>query len=297
MKYKFGGKELQEFGAYDFGARIYMADIGRWTGVDPYAERYIKASPYHYGFNNPIFFNDPDGKKIVIYYQLGNRQFSYEYKYSENRKLTGIDFLDQTIAFLDTMYEKAALNLDTDGDGKKDKNYMQALIDNSRILGINEGLKNEFIPGKSYNELTKSWEKNYEKAIGNITFDYKNGILFNSSEFNLKNELSVIGTYYAAKLGKDDKINSPIMGLAHEMIHAGNSILENAAYFERTDPDNKFDKPDKYGFPNNEEIRTTLLSRQASEALREPQRTVYWVIRLPTSSPVYNVEKEKNKKK
>ncbi|SEN12659.1 hypothetical protein SAMN05421856_1251, partial [Chryseobacterium taichungense] len=26
--YKFGEKELQEFGAYDFGARMYMQDIG-----------------------------------------------------------------------------------------------------------------------------------------------------------------------------------------------------------------------------------------------------------------------------
>ncbi|WP_449397588.1 DUF6443 domain-containing protein [Chryseobacterium wanjuense] len=61
VKYKFGGKELQEYGAYDFGARIYMADIARWSAVDPMAEENPGLSVYRYGFNNPIMFTDPNG--------------------------------------------------------------------------------------------------------------------------------------------------------------------------------------------------------------------------------------------
>jgi RHS repeat-associated protein len=59
--YKFGEKELQEFGAYDFGARMYMADIGRWFAADPMAEANPGLSVYRYGFNNPVMFTDPNG--------------------------------------------------------------------------------------------------------------------------------------------------------------------------------------------------------------------------------------------
>lgn len=59
FNYKYNGKELQETGMYDFGARFYMPDIGRWGVVDPKSE-YTKET-YSYVWNNPINFFDLTG--------------------------------------------------------------------------------------------------------------------------------------------------------------------------------------------------------------------------------------------
>ncbi len=67
--HKYNGKELEtsfDLQTYEYGARQYNSQIGRWNGIDPLADEYYGHSPFAYVANNPVKFIDPDGKRIVV---------------------------------------------------------------------------------------------------------------------------------------------------------------------------------------------------------------------------------------
>ncbi len=136
----FGNKELQNemnLNFYDFGARNYMADIGRWGSVDPLAEKYYSISPYVYCANNPIFYVDPNGKEIDISELMKNSDHAKAFIQFAGTK-EGIGFLNnfaskgQKLSYDGKVfyeakeagkYDKAGVNLNYSvGKGKTESN-------------------------------------------------------------------------------------------------------------------------------------------------------------------------------
>ena len=81
-KYLYNGKELQNdsigghgLNWYDYGARFYDAEIGRFHTQDRFAENYYSLTPYHYCAGNPINSIDVNGDWVYILHE--GEQYRY----------------------------------------------------------------------------------------------------------------------------------------------------------------------------------------------------------------------------
>jgi RHS repeat-associated protein len=147
----YNGKELQSdafnldgmggddafFDWYDYSARFYDPQIGRFHTLDKFSEKYVNFTPYHYGANNPIRFIDVNGDSLsattnflndkslrTSLYQILTSKAGIAYLSKYAAKDDAITIGNRTFTFnADGEYNKDGINLTFDKMQSDDQVY------------------------------------------------------------------------------------------------------------------------------------------------------------------------------
>jgi RHS repeat-associated protein len=266
-QYQYNGKELQDelsLGWLDYGERMYQSELGRWTSIDPMAEKYYPVNPYAYVANIPTNLMDPNGAEIWIsftYQDEAGKDVTTKLQY-KNRELytSSGDKYDGSDA-VDPLFQLVKGQLNGIQDATKDKEGGEEI---AQMFSDLESSKDEHEIHGFFGAANPKAEKMKDMNVnGNRK---RNGFPWSHSTDTYFNPL----LWDDADKKETDGVN-PMIQLLHEMRHGHDNQMgkPHTGRYIRNEVTGRNEWVDDY------EIRGVNTENILRNALGIPRRTSY----------------------
>jgi len=231
-----------------------MPELGKWGVVDMLSEKYVGLSPYAYVANSPIKLSDPDGRDIVVKYKEEKKDKEGNVKYDKHGNVK-------------MRNRSVMLSLDKDGNvqaKKGGKMVANSFVSNvvSALNYVKKGDKSDVIGHAMKSDVSFRVKAGNESRGDNDGFDRRsNTIRWDPLSGLQTGDDSGIGT---------GKVQSPALGLLHELGHGVDKVYNHTDYVNRR-------KKDAGIYTNEEEwFVINAYENVAARVLGEPTRSNHY---------------------